>query len=208
MKKILFIIPMALCALCLASCDKGDIIPLVRLGSRQSVITLNDAGAGSTGFDIISDGDYAAEVAEGAEWLRIDECTQNRLEVSFFANKGFRRAAKIRISKGSRVDSMYVRQPGAYNGFIRFSQTVFAVPAAGGSYSVDVASNLAPSTLVPEALNAEVVRYLRFENNVLSFDVLPATDMNRRNYTVSLYCLDGWGERVQADLTLTQEAAQ
>lgn len=207
MKKYLIFLLVS-CSVALASCDRGDIIPLVRLGSRQSVITLTDSDAGTAGFDIISDGGYEARVTEGSEWLRIVSRSTDRLDVSFYANSGFKRSAKIVISLPGRKDSMYVRQPGPYEADIRLGISSLSVPASGGSYEIDVMSNLPGSFLTIESLNGDHIRNVRYRDNVLSFEVLPTTDMNRRTYTVSVYATDGWGERVEAGLLLTQEAAQ
>ena len=88
---------------------------------------------------------------------------------------------------------------------MELSESCIDVPAEGGSYSVDLLTNVLQRDLKVETSNAKVCRSIVLDNNRLSFDVAPAT-RDTKTYTITVYTVDGWGEKVETILSVIQKS--
>ena len=110
------------------------------------------------------------------------------------------------ISFGTCVDHLKILQPGKYEMKMELSESCIDVPAEGGSYSVDLLTKVLQRDLKVETSNAKVCRSIVLDNNRLSFDVAPATSRDKKTYTITVYTVDGWGEKVETILSVIQKS--
>jgi hypothetical protein len=201
------IILFALLSVVLTGCwNEPEYIDVIRLGARNKTITLETTEYGDSAFYLISNVDYKLDVVSGDDWVTIVEANADSIAFSYPSNNGFRRSAEIVISFGTRVDHLKVLQPGKYEMKMELSELSIEVPAEGGSYSVDLLTNVLQRDLEVEVSNANVCRNIVLENNRLSFDVAPATSRDTKTYTITVYTLDGWGEKVETILYVIQKS--
>lgn len=193
--------------LAVAACDslRPESIDLVQLGIPAETIEVPQT-AGEDGVKVIADRNYSMEVISGAEWLTPGIAQSDTLSFSFEENSGFRRSAVVRVSSGSREDFLQVRQRGIFAETLSLSVVSVTVPAAGGSVEARVISNLPADYFALFASDDKVIDKLRLEGNILRFEVLPSSSRDARSFYVSVSCEDGWGETVEAAITVKQNA--
>ena len=201
----LAILSLLLCLILTGCWDKAEFVEPVSLGAREKTIVLKDCEWGDSTFYLISNVDYRLEILSGEDWLTITEAGADSICFSFPSNNGFNRSADIRLSYGPRVDDLKVKQPGKYEMRVGLSEESLEVPVEGGSYQVDVLTNVLQRDLYVEVSSARNVTDVSLVSNRLSFTVPPASSFNPRTYTVTVYATDGWGERVEAVLELHQK---
>ena len=71
---------------------------------------------------------------------------------------------------------------------------------------MDVLTNVLTRDLAFEVSNSKVVKNVELSNNSLEFEILPATSRDTKTYTITVYAIDGWGEKVEAVLYVTQNS--
>jgi len=54
--------------------------------------------------------------------------------------------------------------------------------------------------------STKAFRNVALANNRLSFDVTPATSRDTKTYTITVYAVDGWGEKEEAVLSVVQKS--
>lgn len=204
MKKTLYILISVLVA---AACDslKPDSLDIVELGIPAESIEVPQA-AGEDGVKVISDRNYSMEIISGAEWLTPGIAQSDTLSFSFEENSGFRRSAVIRVSAGSREDFLQVRQRGVFTEKISLGDASVTIPADGGEVATRVFSNLPADYFTLFASDDKAIKRLRLEGSILCFEVLPSSSRDARSFYVSVSCKDGWGEAVEAAITVKQNA--
>lgn len=209
------LILMASAVLMLTSCwDKAEYVELVKLGvciekdvdNDYKILDLPSYEYGEAKIAIISNVDYDLQIVDEQEWLHVDQADMDTIYVSYPSNNGFARSAKMVLSYGHRVDTLCVRQPGRYSMTISLAETEILVPAEGGDYAVDVLTNVQTRDLAFEVSNSKVVKNVELSDNRLKFVVPPATSRDTKVYTVTVYAVDGWGERVECVLNLKQQS--
>lgn len=206
MRKNIIILFAALSVVLTGCWNEPEYIDVIRLGARNKIITLETPEYGDSAFYLISNVDYKLELVSGEDWLTIVEATEDSIVFSYPSNNGFRRSAELTISYDTRVDYLKVLQPGKHEMKMELSEASIDVPAEGGSYSVDLLTNVLQRDLEVEVSNAKVFRNVVLENNRLSFDVAPATSRDTKTYTVTVYTVDGWGKKVSKALSVTQKS--
>lgn len=206
MRKNIIILFAALSVVLTGCWNEPEYIDVIRLGARNKIITLETPEYGDSAFYLISNVDYKLELVSGEDWLTIVEATEDSIVFSYPSNNGFRRSAELTISYDTRVDYLKVLQPGKHEMKMELSEASIDVPAEGGSYSVDLLTNVLQRDLEVEVSNAKVFRNVVLENNRLSFDVAPATSRDTKTYTVTVYTVDGWGKKVEAILSVIQKS--
>ena len=194
-----------LCFILTGCWDKAEFVKPVSLGAREKTIVLKDCEYGDSTFHLISNVDYRLEILSGEDWLTITEAGADSICFSFPSNNGFKRSADIRLSYGHRIDDLKVKQPGKYEMRVELTEKSIEVPVEGGSYQVDVLTNVLQRDLCVEVSSARNVTDVSLVNNRIFFTVPPTGSFNPRTYTVTVYASDGWGERVEAVLELHQK---
>ena len=206
MKKILYILA---AAFAFAACEslKPESIDIVELGIPAENIEVPQT-AGQDGVKVIADRDYSVDIVSGADWLTPGIANSDTLSFAFSANTGFRRSAVIRVSSGSREDFLQVRQRGVFTEKLSLGDTSVTLPAEGGPVGTRVISNLPADYFTLFASDDKVITKLHLEGSILHFEVQPSTSRDARNFYVSVSCEDGWGETVEATITVKQNAYQ
>ena len=131
---------------------------------------------------------------------------RDTLSFSFSENKGFRRSAIIKVSANGREDALVVKQEGVFHESATLSEHEISMPVEGGHVSIRLSSNMPSDVFSLECSHEEAFHKLSISDYMLSFDVLPTTNRDKRTYTVTVYCTDGWGERVSDTVSIVQDA--
>lgn len=204
MKRTLYILAGVLA---FAACDslKPEPIDIVQLGIPAEAIVVPET-SGEDGVKVIADRDYSVEIVSGADWLTKGIAQNDTLSFYFEANSGFRRSAVIKVSAGSREDFLQVRQRGVFAETLSLSDASITVSAAGGAVQTRVNSNLPADYFTLFASDDKAIRKLRLEGNNLCFEVLPSSSRDARSFYVSVSFEDGWGEIMDASITIRQNA--
>lgn len=194
-------------AACLCACQSmlPEKVDIVSVGIVPDDIEVA-ASAGEDGVRVIADRDYSVEVVSGADWLSSGLAGSDTLSFSFSANEGFRRSGRIRISACGRADELLVRQQGPFREKLSLSEHDVAAPVPGCSVSIRVLSNIPSDYFTATSSNDAAIDRLMLVSNVLSFDVLPTTNRDKRSYTVKVAYTDGWGEEISDSVTVIQDA--
>ena len=179
-------------------------VDIVTLGMLPESITV-PAAAGEDGVRVIADRDYSVEILSGQEWLTPGISKSDTLSFSYKENAGFRRSAVIRISADGREDRLVVKQDGPYRETLNLSDHSVTAPAAGCEVAIRVLSNLPSDYFTVTASNDNVISKLRLTAYELSFVVLPTSNRDKRNYTVTVSYTDGWGETLEDSVNILQE---
>lgn len=196
---------------CAASCKfaEPEWVTPIGLGAKQNVVDLPSSEAGESRFDIVSDCDFEVNVIQGGEWIEITDVAAREIGFTYTRNNGFKRSAKVEISAPGRRDTLTARQPGPYTEYITIpsDQKTFNVSAQGGQFKVDFATNILFKDLRFDAGSAQIQKVVLSKNSIF-FEVLPTTSRDARSFTLSIYAIDGWNEKVQDVITLNQAKAQ
>ena len=179
-------------------------VDIITLGILPESITV-PATAGEDGVRVIADRDYSVEVLSGQEWLTPGLSRSDTLSFSCKENTGFRRSAVLRISADGREDRLTVKQSGPFQETLALSTNSVTAPAAGCRVVIRVLSNLPSDYFTVTASNENVISKLRLTAYELSFVVLPTTNRDKRNYTVTVSYTDGWGETIEDSVNILQE---
>lgn len=190
------------------SCNRAELVDVVHLGAVEKEMKVPSTTVLDT-IVLVSDVHYEVEIIEGGDWLTLGATGMfplSRKEIPFRceANYGFRRTGKVTLSAASRVDTVYIRQEGALVDEVVLLEDNFEVTAAGGTYTAEVVCHRYPDALnldisAPNLIEAE------YKDGFLTVTVGPATAKDPKSYTVTLYYMDGWGERVTAVATFNQK---
>lgn len=158
---------------------------------------------------LVSDVHYEVNVVEGSDWLSLGATglfplTRKEIPFRCESNYGFRRTGKVTLSAASRVDTVYIRQEGALVDEVELWDNIFDVSSEGGTFSTEVICHRNREELkidisAPNLIEAE------YKDRFLTFTVGPATSRDVKSYTVTIYYIDGWGEKVTAVATINQK---
>ena len=192
----------------LFSCNKAELVDIVHLGAVEKEIKVPSTTVIDT-IALISDVHYEVAIIEGGDWLTLGATglfPLSRKEIPFRceANYGFRRTGKVTLSAASRVDTVYIRQEGALVDEVVLLEDTFEVPATGGTYTAEVVCHRYPDALNVDISSPNLIE-AEYKDGFLTVTVGPATAKDPRSYTVTLYYMDGWGERVTAVATFNQK---
>lgn len=208
MRRFVFMILPAM--VCLNACTehyRPEQIEIVELGATEKVITLADNEPGCEAFKIYANCDWEWKQLSGKEWLTVDYVRRDLLQFSFVANNGYDRSARIVIFKDSRADTLQVRQRGVVSYFVMVKEHTGIIPAEGGSFSdVMVETNVPQRDVRVETDSPEQFSELYYSGHRLYFSVRPSHERDKKSYKISVYAIDGWGERVEGTLSLIQAA--
>ena len=182
-----------------------DEITVVQLGIAPDAVEV-DAAAGEDGVRVISDRDYAVKVVSGAEWLSVGVTLRDSLSFHFTENSGFRRSAVLSVSADGREDRLEIRQGGVFHESVSLSEHGLSFPASGGTATVRLHSNMPSDVFRVECTHSEAFKVLRLRDYVLSLEVLPTTNRDKRSYEIRVYCVDGWGKEISDTIAIVQDA--
>jgi len=202
-RQIVYII--AAVAVCACSKLLPEEIDVVQMGIVQENVVA-ECNECSVGAKVISDRDYALSVNGEAPWMKIVEATRDTIVFRLDENEAFCRSVYVNISANGRVDSVQVRQKGKWKESIALSETFVEAPVEGTPISVRVMSNLPSDYLVATTLDDKAIGNISIKDYILTFDVLPTHNRDKKTYNVTVSYVDGWGETVSAKITVIQEA--
>lgn len=191
----------------LCACTKHYLpeqIDIIELGATQKILTLPDTDPGSDQFTIYANCSWDYEQISGQEWLAVDSVSDNAMQFSFYANNGFKRSARIVVYKDNRRDTLCVRQRGVLTESVSLRSFSEVIPSDGGSGQTVVETTALEREIVVEAENPQHFSSLYYSGHKLYFTLLPATERDKKNYKVSVCFIDGWGEKIEAEISIAQ----
>jgi hypothetical protein len=211
-----------LAVLVLASCtrQKAEYVRMISLGASEKVLEC-PVEYSECEFHVYADEylnskdcspiGYEAEILDDASWISfgdngtrfINKKGSGALRLRLDANSGLRRSARVVLRAEGRTDTLSVRQEGVYREYIRLKGEYDAVPAEGGTYEALVETNVLPAFL--KVSGSAGIDDCALAHNVVTFVVGPSPSRDRRNLTVTVSTVDGWGETVSGSVTLQQE---
>ena len=197
MKRILTLVSAVLSAIACNSLRPTE-LDIVQLGIVPDDIIV-PSGAGE-------DRDYALELLSGADWLTVGLTARDSISFSFASNEGYRRSARLKISASGREDELLIKQEGAMAAYAVLSAHSLSVPAQGGSFELRLSSSLPSDYFSVSVTGNSTVRNMRLSDYILTFDVAPTTNRDKRSYVVTVSYLDGWGDAVSDSVTIVQDA--
>ncbi len=183
-------------------------IRIIELGATQKVITLPDTDPGSDQFTIYANCDWQYEQISGMEWLTVDSVSDDAMQFSFFGNNGFKRMARIVVFKENRRDTLQVRQRGLLAESVSIRSFSDVIPAGGGSGETVVETTALEREIIVEAENPQQFSSLYYSGHKLFFTLKPAVARDKKAYRVTLYFIDGWGERIEGSIQIFQSAKE
>lgn len=194
-------------ALAAISCQslKPENPEIIQLGILPESIEV-PAVAGEDGVALIADRDYSIDILSGAEWLTLGLAQRDTISFSFTSNEGYRRSAVLRVSADGREDELVVKQEGVFHENAELSEHEIAVPVNGQSISIRLHSNMPSDSFTIDCSHPEIISKLRLSDYILSFEVLPTTNRDKRTYEVTVFCTDGWGEKISDSVKIIQDA--
>lgn len=224
MKRMFFIAwlcTIALLSACSEILDDAEYAEDIRLGAKEKIDTCA-ALYGECAFDVVANCKYTARIINGSEWLSFTESGSSEttlegdatISLSYTSNRGFRRCGLVVLSAEARHDTLRVMQEGQHNQYVHTDTEQFDVPGEGGSYSVGILTNLIKKDFRFETLDDKdfpvigKVEEYDFSDNIFSFNVLPSNSRDDKTFKVRIYTIDGWGEKVFADIHINQKAGR
>ena len=219
MKKIVYGIMALVAVSCSDLFDDAEYVADYKLGAKEKTVSCYST-YGECSFDVVSNCAYKARIVKGAEWLffkedqsvvEMDRKGSSTLEFVFTANRGYRRSARVVLSVGERLDTLIVKQVGACQQLVKTDTPVLSVPGEGGEYTVGITTNLLKKDFRFEAVDSKnyplsgKADKFKYEDGRFSFRILPSESRDDKTFIVRLYAIDDWGEKVPADITVTQK---
>lgn len=181
-------------------------IEIIELGATQKVITLPDTDAGSDQFTIYANCDWQYEQISGTEWLAVDSVSPDAIQFSFFGNNGFKRSARIVVFNDNRRDTLQVRQRGLLTESVNIRPFQEVIPSEGGRGETIVETTALEREIMVETEYPKQFSSLYYSGHKLYFELNPATERDKKEYKVTLYFTDGWGERIEGSVKIAQGA--
>ena len=215
----LFIVCIALAALS-CSKQKAEFVRMISLGASEKSAEC-PVEFGECEFYVYADEyinskdctpiDYEAEILGDEGWLtfgdnglrNIEKNGSGPLRLRLDANTGVRRSARVVLRAEGRTDSLLVKQEGVLREYIRVSGDFPTVPASGGTYEARVETNVLPALL--KVSGSAGIDDWDMAHNIVRFVVGASPSRDRRDLTLTVSTVDGWGETVNGSVTLQQE---
>ncbi len=139
---------------------------------------------GSFDIQVVSDGEFSAEVTEGSEWIHFENGASRitggadvkMLKVYVDANRTIMRSGKIVLSRKHRVVELAVNQYGVLNEDFSIAQQNLSIASEGGFLSAKILTlttgeDIQIETEYLEAGQGQWISQTRMENNYLKFNV-------------------------------------
>ena len=191
------------------ACNQGELIDVVELGAVEKEL-FAPSGTSEGVIPLLTNVPFEACVVDGGDYLLLRGSglmPRSRTEIPWHldANQSFKRTAKVTLSAGTRVDTVFIRQEGALADRVAVEIKSFEVPASGGRYSTAVECFRYPDRLFLDISSSEAVQAV-YQNGNLDISVAPSPSRDPKTYTVIVYYLDGWGQRAFDTVVIHQEA--
>lgn len=198
----------ALAALCAASCNRDEMVDVVSLGAREKVL-VEPQTPGADTLKLLTNVPYEARILDGGDWLMLGgegmmPSWRKEIPFRFEANHGYRRMALLTLTASTRVDSVFIMQEGPLEDRVYISRKTFDVPATGGEFSTEVECFRHPDSLAVSVSSTAV--QAKCIAGRLDVTVKPTRSRDPRSFTVTVYYLDGWGEKASDTATFNQKA--
>lgn len=212
--KISFLILLAAAAAACTDFLNPRYVEITELGATVKENTLSVSADDCT-IPIKSNVDFTAKIVKGAEWLSFDsdisgissrDCDAFLKEISLYstANTGFPRMALVTLEANGRSDTAYVRQEGKYGQFVELGVTEITAAPSGGTYTVDVDTNV-PVRDIVTSVDRDGVDGTSYKDNVLTIQLSPNNGRNDRKISMKVFCRDEWRREIGTVLTINQE---
>ena len=214
MNKIVQYIPLAALALALtASCDYDDavVVKAEELGLSKTTIKVS-SDEGALGVAVYSNMNGTVSIADNSDWLTISPASfkkDDSLHVSYQANTGFPRMAKIAVVTDTRTDTLRIKQEGLIEPELKFMTSSVIAYNSKGETKAQVNTNLEPGeitmkTSYTEGQEGDWISGYVIENGFLVLTTSDNSGTSLRNAKVTLSYLNGWEEVISTTLYVTQ----
>ena len=220
MRKYIFICVIAALAAISCSKQKGEPVRMISLGAREKSVECPVEYSACEFYvyavEYVNSSDctpidYEAEILDDVSWVSfadngsgfIVKNGSGPLRLRLDANTGVRRSARVVLRAEGRTDSLRVRQEGVIHEYIRVNGDFPMVPASGGTYEAVVETNVLPALL--KVSGSAGISEWEMAHNVVTFTVGQSPSRDRRDLTLTVSTVDGWGETVSGSVTLQQE---
>ena len=220
MRKYIFLCVIAALAALSCAKQKGEPVRMISLGAREKSVEC-PVEYSACEFYVYADEyvnsrdctpiDYEAEILDDVSWVSfadngsgfIGKHGSGPLRLLLDANTGVRRSARLVLRADGRTDTLAVKQEGVYREYIRLDGEYPMVPAEGGTYEAVVETNVLPALL--KVSGSAGIDDWEMAHNIVRFVVGASPSRDRRNLTLTVSTVDGWGESVSGSVTLQQE---
>ncbi len=182
-----------------------------------------DVEAGDIQVDVISNMTYNISLMKEADWVKFPASSSmdEGFVVNYEENTGVPRMAIVHLTipEYNHADTIYIKQRGVETPYItREERGVMLQGSSAGSHSVDFATNIPVADITIAASYSEDteeawISNIRLEEGadeaaVLKFDVTanPSASFLRKA-NISLSFVDGWDNRVELNLGVTQQTS-
>ena len=202
MKKYVSIILM--CLMALSCSDKLAELEIVEFGAAlveknaESLMPLAYR-SGSFQVEVVSDGDFKAEIPQDCDWLWFDGSSKSysgsgdvKITVHYDLNRAILRSETIVLARKHRRVEIRVSQNGVLSEDFYIAQQNLWTDAAGGQMSAKVLTISGPDDILIETEYVETnhmgawIEQTRMENNYLKFDVKPNNSENARHAVITV----------------------
>lgn len=205
MKK--YFIYILLCLTAALSCEQlPDDVQIYGLGCKEKEVSLV-SNAGDYSLNVYADGDFTAELDEGATWLRFSEAKDSTamsysgdttIGLSFEVNRGLHRTAVLTLTRGTNIVEVTFVQEGLLEEGVLIEQKNVSVPAEGGQVGAKISTKLREEDLTfeveyKESDNTDWIDRVDVKNNFITFDVKANVTENIRHAVVAIVYAGGKG---------------
>ena len=204
---------MLLC--CTVSCTdylNPEYRDIVALGATNKSVTI-DCEPNTCMFRLTSNVDFDAVVVSGSEWLKFEENGADRLpcyasrkniKLRATANHGFPRMGLVTLEADGRADTLFVKQEGLLEPFVRLQVTELTAAPEGGTYRFVLETNLPARDIYTQA-DMEGIQSVQYEESTLTVVMSPNDGRNDRHIHLNVYSVTQWREKIGSVLNITQK---
>lgn len=209
---------LALVALSACNVDDGLDVKLSELGTPTNEYIV-PAEAGEVGIKVYSNLDFQLSFLNDVDWGTLENTRlkgDTTFLVAYEANDEFPRMAAIGIyaPRDNRYDTVYIKQQGAYSPELNLTLTSTTVLGNGGKVSVPFTTNIDFEDIKIDVkyLSEDGEKWIKDDFSHVNGFLIFNTDANPsekalRNAKITLTYVDGWSQKLECSLYITQANA-
>ncbi|MGL4292643.1 MAG: DUF5689 domain-containing protein, partial [Bacteroidales bacterium] len=217
LKRMGQILTLSFCLLFACNVDEALDVKLSELGTPENQYVVS-AEAGEVGIKVLSNLNFELSFLNDPDWSSFAQ-TKFKGDTTFFvnyeANDDFPRMAAISIyaPRDQRYDTVYVMQEGARVPELNLSLTSVSVLGNGGKVSVPFNTNIDFEDIrIDIKYMSEDMGWIEddfiYSNGYLIFNTeANPSEKQLRNARVTLSYIDGWNQKLESTLYITQANA-
>lgn len=209
MKKYLTIIS---AALLFWACDDMRLQKPEELGSDADEYFI-DAAGGSADISVYANMPGRVYAMESPSWLTLTPDSfeaDATIRVDVKPNEGARRMATVVLETGARLDTVLVKQNGAYDEFLEITESSIVAYNAQGDSHARISTNVDPSavsfrTVYLDSDAPDWITSVKMSGSEIVLSTVDNPDPKKvRRAVIEVAYTDGWNETVGGSLRITQ----